>query len=564
VVLDASAPSPFAPKNDEEKPKDEDEAEAKEDSKNDKKEDAEAEVEKTVIDLEGIGARIVPLPVPAGNYQHLSAGNGKLFYLSVDFQSEQAARPDAPKGQQLLLFDMEERENAEVLQSVDGFEIDAKGKKLLVVGPGRSFSIVDAAKDQKAGEGTLDLSGLVTTIDYREEWAQIFHEAWRIERDFFWDPGMGGKDWEAIGKRYEKLLPWVAHRSDLNYLIGELIGELATSHTYVGGGDYPHIPHVGVGLLGVDFIPGEGYWQISKIYPGEDWDKNRVSPLRAPGLEVSEGNYLIAVNGVEVPVADNPYSHFQGMANQEITLLVNDKPSRKGAHEILVKAIGDESGLRYHDWVESNRRKVSEATDGKVGYMHVPNTSVAGLREFDKYLQAQTLKKALIVDERYNAGGMIPDFYTNKLKKRLLNFISPRNGKDMPWPPNTMFGPKVLLVNEFAGSGGDCFPWYFQQEKIGPVIGMRTWGGLVGYSRLIPMLDGGRVTAPEVAFWTPRNGGEWIVENHGVDPDIEIDNRPDLVAKGADPQLEKAIEVITKELAQQKPLPERPPYPRGR
>ncbi len=504
------------------------------------------------------------LPVPSGNYSGLSGGKGKLFYLSEDFESEQAARPDGPKGQELLVFDMEEREGAEVLGGINGFGIDAKGKKLLVLSAGGSYSIVDAAKDQKADDGVLDLSGLVTTIDYREEWAQIFHEAWRIERDYFWDPGMGGKDWDAIGKRYEKLLPWVAHRSDLNYLIGELIGELATSHTYVGGGDYPKIPHVGVGLLGVDFAPGEGYWRLAKIYPGEDWDEDRVAPLRAPGLDVKEGDYLIAVNGMEVPVGDNPYSHFQGMAEQEITLLINDKPSRKGAHEILVTTIGNESGLRYYDWVESNRRKVDEATDGRVGYMHVPNTSIAGLREFDKYLQAQTLKKALIVDERYNAGGMIPDFYTNKLKKRLLNFISPRDGKDMPWPPSTLFGPKVLLVNEFAGSGGDCFPWYFQQEKIGPVIGMRTWGGLVGYSRIIPMLDGGRVTAPEIAFWSPQNGGQWIVENHGVDPDIEVDNRPDLVAKGQDPQLEKAIEVVLKELKEQPPLPERPAYPRGR
>ena len=576
VILDRSEPSPFAPKSDEEGEEDDGAAKkddakkdsGKKDGKDDKagkdEDEGDEGVEPIVVDLEGISARVVALPVPAGSYTNLQAGKGKLFYGSIAFESQQAARPDAPRGFELKVFDMDEREENTVLGEISAFMLDAEGKKLLYRSAKGSYAIVDAAKGQKPGDGTLDFSGLSARVDYRQEWAQIFHEAWRIERDFFWDPDMGGKDWKKIGERYAKLLPWVAHRNDLNYLIGELIGELATSHSYVGGGDLPHGKRVSVGLLGVDFAGGEKYWRIARIYRGEDWDEDRLAPLAQPGLKVAEGDYLIAVDGVEIPGDANPYAYFQGKGEREVNLLVNDKPSRDGAHEILVTTITSERGLRYLDWVESKRAFVEKATDGKVGYMHVPNTSIAGLREFDKYLQGQVLKKALIVDERFNAGGMIPDFYTNKLKKGLLNFISPRNGVDTPWPPRTIYGPKVLIANEFAGSGGDAFPWYFQQERIGPVIGMRTWGGLVGISRQIPLIDGGRVTAPEIAFWTPANGGEWIVENHGVDPDIEVDNRPDLVAKGRDPQLEKAVEVILQELKQEKPWPPRPPYPRGR
>ncbi len=569
VVLSDQEPSPFAPQNDEEEldsnGKDDGKKDGKDgDGEKKEKDGKKDEIEPITVDLDGIGQRVVALPVSSGNYQNLQGGRNKLFYGSSAFESEQMARPDAPHGFTLKLFDMEEREENTVLDGVSGFMLDAAGKKLLYRGAEGGFAIVDAKKGQKKSDGKLDLSRVQARVDYREEWAQIFHEAWRIERDFFWDPDMGGKDWKKIGRRYEKLLPWVAHRRDLNYLIGELIGELATSHSYVGGGDLPHPKGVSVGLLGVDFAGGEKYWKLAKIYRGEDWDKSRVAPLARPGLEVAEGDYLIAVDGVEVPGDANPYAYFQGKGDREVALLVNHTPRREGAHEILVKTITSESGLRYLDWVETKRAWVDQATDGKVGYMHVPNTSIAGLREFDKYLQAQSLKQALIVDERFNAGGMIPDFYTDKLKKRLLNFISPRNGEDTPWPPRAIYGPKVLIVNEFAGSGGDAFPWYFQQEKIGPVIGMRTWGGLVGISRQLPLIDGGRVTAPEIAFWSPENGGEWIVENHGVDPDIVVDNRPDLEAKGQDPQLEKAVEVILEKLKREKPWPPRPPYPRGR
>jgi tricorn protease len=401
-----------------------------------------------------------------------------------------------------------------------------------------------------------------TAVDPRAEWKEIFQEAWRIERDFYWDPNMTGLDWDKLGKRYEALLPWVAHRSDLNYIIGEMISELSTSHTYVGGGDMPERKQVNVGLLGVDFAPDGGFYKLAKIYRGENWSAPGRSPLTEPGLKVKAGNYLIAVNGQVVRTPAEPYSFFQNLADQVVTLKINDKPSEEGAWEISVKPIPSESRIRYVDWVEETRAKVEKASNGRVAYMHVPDTSIGGLIQFDKYLNGQIGKEAIIVDERFNSGGMIPDFYTEKLKRTLLNMVSPREGKDLPWPPVAIYGPKVMLMNEHAGSGGDAFPWYFKREKIGPLVGTRTWGGLIGISHQIPLMDGGFVTAPDVAFWSTDNGGEWIVENVGVSPDYEVQQRPDLVVKGHDPQLEKALELVMEGLKTYKAPPARPKFPR--
>jgi tricorn protease len=348
----------------------------------------------------------------------------------------------------------------------------------------------------------------------------------------------------------------------LNYIIGEMIAELSTSHTYVGGGEFPDRKRFEVGMLGVDFEAGGGFYRLKRIYAGENWNENAHSPLTEPGLKVKAGDYLIAVNGTLARATADPYSYFQNLAGKVVTLRINDKPAEEGAWDISVKPVNGENQLRYWNWVEDNRRKVAEATGGRVGYMHVPDTSISGLIMFDKYLSAQAGMDGIIVDERYNSGGMIPDFYTEKLQRKLLNLISPRDGKDIPWPPLAVYGPKVMVVNELAGSGGDCFPWFFKRQGVGPVVGTRTWGGLIGISRQVPMLDGGGVTAPEVAFWSTDNGGEWVVENYGVDPDYVVEQRPDLVVKGQDPQLEKAIELVKAELKQYKWIPARPKYPR--
>jgi tricorn protease len=314
-------------------------------------------------------------------------------------------------------------------------------------------------------------------------------------------------------------------------------------------------------MLGADFEPDGNFYRIAKIYPGENWAEATRSPLTEPGLKVKAGDYLIAVDGREARSNLDVYAYLQNLAGKIVTLKINSKPSAEGAWEINVKPTASDNGVHYLDWIETNRRKVAEATGGRIGYMHVPDTAIAGIIAFDKQFSGQLDKDGIIVDERNNSGGFIPDFYTEKLKRQLLALIAPREGADVGVPPVAIYGPKIMLANELAGSGGDAFPWFFRREKIGPIVGTRTWGGLVGISRSIPLRDGGNVTAPEFAFWSADNGGEWIVENHGVDPDYEVPQRPDLVVSGHDPQLEKAIELANEALKGYKDIPPRPKYP---
>jgi tricorn protease len=557
LTLKAEEASPFKPESDEEKAG-EDKDKKDEKKKDEKKDEAPKPV---VIDFGGIATRVAPVPLPSGIYGNLDARKGMLFYVSQP-QESRAAGPDPdaiPKGV-LHVYDLEKREDKEILSGVEGYSLDKEGKKALYKA-GPVLGVIETAPGKKIGDGKLDLSGLQVRIDPRKEWKQIFHEAWRIERDFYWDPAMTGHNWEKIGERYEALLPWVAHRSDLNYLIGELIAELSTSHTYVGGGDRPKKANIPVGMLGADFEPDGGYYRIAKIYPGENWSEATRSPLTEPGLKVSAGEYLIAVNGQEAKSAQEIYSYFQNLAGKLVTLKVNSNPSDKGAWEIVVKPMPNEAGARYIDWFNTNRKKVEEATGGRIGYIYVPDTSIEGIIQFDKAFNAQLDKDGIIIDERYNQGGQIPDFYTEKLKRQLLTLLAARDTKDIPWPPVGIFGPKIMIVNELAGSGGDAFPWFFRREKIGPIVGTRTWGGLVGIGNVQPLRDGGTVTAPSFAFWSTDNGGEWIVEQHGVDPDYVVPQRPDLVVRGHDPQLEKAIALAKEALKDYKPFPPRPKYP---
>jgi tricorn protease len=579
MVLKSDEASPFAPQIDDEKDADEaKKADASADKKDEAKpevkteeaktsdektSDKKAEVKPIQIDLNGLGSRIVQVPVPVAMYAQLEARKEKIFFLSRPMEGTQAGHPGAsPAPATLHMYDIGKREDKVLLTGISNYDLDRDGKKVIYhAGPG-NYGIIDAAPGKKVGDGKLNLASLEVRVDPREEWKEIFHEAWRVERDFYWDPDMAGLDWKMLGQRYEALLPWVAHRSDLNYIIGEMIAELSTSHTYVNGGDVPDRKQIGTGLLGVDFALDNGYYKLAKIYRGENWDEASRSPLTEPGLKVKEGDYLIAVGGASARPPVNPYSFFDNLAGKIVTLKINDKPSDQGAWEISVKTIASEDGLRYHDWVESRRRIVSDATNGRIAYMHVPDTAIPGLMMFDKYFNGQIGKEGLIIDERYNRGGMIPTFYTEKIQRKLLTYLSPREGKDQPWPPAAIYGPKVMIVNELAGSGGDAFPWFFQQEKLGPIVGTRTWGGLVGIGRNIPLMDGGSVTAPEFAFWAPDKGGHWIVENHGVDPEYVVEQRPDLEVAGHDPQLEKAIELAKQGLDKSPVMPARPKYPR--
>jgi tricorn protease len=578
LTLKADEASPFAPQSDEEKA-----AEAKpaaggapggatpggappaEGAKPTDQKPEDKTPKPVQIDLDGLGNRITQVPVPAGIYQNLKAKKGKLFYISIPQETLQSGAPPSPQPPGTLhVYDLKAREDKVLLGGIGfNYDLSADGSKVLY-GSGPVWGITDAIPGKaKVGDGKLNTAAMQAVVDPKLEWPEIFRECWRIERDFYYDPNMGGLDWAKIGKRYEALLPYVAHRRDLSYIIGELISELSTSHTYVSGGENVPVPRVSVGMLGVDYDMDQGFYRFKKIFAGENWDSDSRSPLTEPGLKVKEGNYLIAVNGVPVRAANDVYSYFQGLANQVVSLKVNDKPSADGAWEIVVRPVGDDSHLRYIDWIESRRKIVDQATGGRIGYMHVTDTSIEGIIQFDKNLNAQLGKEGLIVDERYNHGGSIPDFYTEKLQRQMLAVLSSRNGADQPWPPNAIFGPKVMIVNELAGSGGDCFPYFFHEQKIGPIVGTRTWGGLIGYSRVIPTMDGGSVTAPEFAFWVVENGAaHWIVENHGVDPDYVVDQRPDLVVSGHDPQLEKAIELAMEALKKVPPMPARPAYPK--
>ena len=565
LTLKAGEPAPYGPQSDEEKGTEEKKAEEKKPESAapagktpEKKAEEKPAVKPIQIDIPGLAARVSQVPVPAGLYRHLVVRKDKLFYLSLPMEALQLAAPGPAPQPTLHVFDVKKREDKVVMQGAQDYEVDKEGAKMIYAAEGM-LGITEAAPGKKVGDGRLNTGAMQVLSDPQVEWPELLREAWRVERDFYWDPNMGGADWAAIGKRYETLLPWVAHRSDLNYIIGDMIAELDTSHTYVGGGDMPDRKRVGVGLLGADLTPDGEVFRITKIYPGENWSDATRSPLTEPGLKVKEGDYLIAVEGQPVRADREPYAYFQNMADKIITLKINDKPSAQGAWDVLVRTIPSEGNLRYLNWVETNRRKVDQATGGRVAYMHVPDTSVLGVVMFDKYFAGQLGKDGLIVDERYNHGGWSPDFYTEKLGRRVLLALSPRDGKDFV-PQAGYFGPKVMLVNERAGSGGDLFPYYFKKEKIGPLVGTRTWGGVVGMGGLPPMMDGSMVTAPGWAWWEPGPGGGWVVENHGVDPDIVVEQRPDLEVQGRDPQLEKAIELTLEGVKTIAPL-RKPPYP---
>ncbi|MGB7062039.1 MAG: S41 family peptidase [Candidatus Zixiibacteriota bacterium] len=569
ATLQADSLSPFAPESDEEKVDEDEEKEDDEDKDEDKDKDKDKKKDKEKgkdkskdiqIDLEGIDQRIVGVPIESGNYTSIAAAEGKLFYLATPAIRE---RGGSGNGQnELRMFDMEEREENTLISGIDGYNISPDGEKIIYKS-GNTYGIIDAKKgSNKVGDGKLSTSGMEMKVDPQGEWKQVFEEAWRLERDFFYDPDMHGVDWKGMKKKYGQLVPHVAHRWDLTYLLGELIGELTTSHTYVGGGKMPKSKPVNVGLLGADFEPDKnsGFYRFKKIYKGENWEKDRRAPLTEPGVVVKEGEYLIAVNGDEVRYPANPYQYFEKTVDKQVKIRVNDKPSSEGARELTVKPTGSEYQLRYLDWVETNRRKVDEATDGKVGYIHVPNTSIWGLNEFSRAFYAQTRKEGLIVDVRYNAGGMIPDMFMEHLQRRILSLWSRREGPLSRTPGVALHGHMACIINEDAGSGGDAFPYYFRELGLGPLIGKRTWGGLVGISRGVPLMDGGYVTVPEFAFINLE--GQWDVENYGVDPDIEVDNRPDLVIKGQDPQLERAIQEVMKKVKEEpKKLPGRPKYP---
>jgi len=393
-----------------------------------------------------------------------------------------------------------------------------------------------------------------------EEWRQMYREAWRIEREFFYDPNLHGLDLEKAQKKYAPYVGAVASRMDLNYLFAEMLGEITVGHLGVGGGDIPRAERVPSGLLGADYVVENGRYRFARIYSGENWNPQFQAPLTQPGVNVKTGEYLLAVDGREITGTDNVFKYFEGKAGKQVVLTVGPEPRMEGTREVTVVPISSETALRNFAWIEDNRRYVERITKGKVAYVYMPDTAFGGYTYFNRYFYAQVGREALIVDERFNGGGMLATDIIERFQRKLMSLVATRDGADEVQPQGAIFGPKVMLINEYAGSGGDAMPWYFQRAKVGPLVGKRTWGGLVGRAGAPRLLDGGYVTAPSSGVWSPD--GNWIAENIGVIPDVEVELDPALVRQGKDPQLDKAIEIIMDELAKNPlPKPKRPAYP---
>lgn len=541
VPLSREAKSPLAPKNDETAAK---ETEKKEDTskkqksssrKNDAKDDKDESVKPTVIDMNGFEERVVILPMKGGNYNNLTAVSGKLIYRHNP--STGSTDTDSP----IMYYDFEKREEKTIVKNANSYEVSADGKKMIISASGQ-FYIVDVGADKKL-EKKLFIDQMEMTVVPREEWKQIFSDAWRFERDFFYDPNMHGVDWNALRIQYGNLINEAITRWDVNFILGELIGEISSSHTYRGGGDTEAAPQKAVGYLGIDWGLKNGAYFVKRIVKGAPWDTEIRSALSAPGLKIKEGDYILAVNNVTIDTSKDPWAAFEGLADNTIELTVNSSPSLTGAWKVLVEPMKDETRLRNLEWIEGNRKRVEEATNGKIGYIYVPSTGVGdGQYELVRMFYAQHTKEGLIVDERFNNGGQIPDRFIELLNRKPLAFWAVRDGETWQFPPVANFGPKVMLINGWSGSGGDAFPDYFRKAGLGPLIGTRTWGGLIGISGAPALIDGGAVTVPTFRMYNPD--GTWFKEGHGVDPDIEVPEDPEQLAKGVDPQLEKAIQEV--------------------
>jgi tricorn protease len=505
------------------------------------------------IDFDDFEQRVVILPPKSGRYGSLAAVSGKLIYRRL---SRVGSRDEHSP---LLFYDLEKREEKTILDDAGSIELSADRNKLLVR-QNQVYAIIEPKEGQKMDK-RIDTGGFETTVDPVAEWKQIFTDAWRLERDFFYDPGMHGVDWKAMRERYGKLLDDAVTRVDVNYVIGELIGELNSSHTYRSGGDIERSTERAVGYLGCDFVLTNGAYRIAKIINGAPWDSEVRSPLLRPGVtNVHEGDYLLAVNGEPLDTKEDPWAAFQGLADKPVFLTVNSKPTLNGAREALVETLGSEARLRNLAWIDANRRKVEKLSDGKIGYVYVPDTGQNGQNELVRQWRGQITKAGLIIDERFNSGGQIPDRFVELLDRPLRNYWGVRDGKDWSWPPVAHYGPKAMLINGWSGSGGDCFPFYFKQSGLGPLVGQRTWGGLIGITGTPPLIDGGSVTVPTFGIYDVK--GEWIIESHGVDPDVEVVDDPGEMARGGDPQLERAVFEVQKAIRQnQMPEVKKPKYP---
>lgn len=530
LLLSKKTPSPLMPESDEEALK----------SDTSKTADASKKAAPTpMIETDNLEQRIIALPMPAGNYYHLNGSvEGKLYYVS-----------NTSGETSLMTYDITKRKAESVADNTNDYAISADGKKILYVS-GPQYGIAATGAKIAPGTGKLNTADLKTLVDPQKEWKQEFNELWRIERDFFYVENMHGADWKAIKAKYEPFLPFVGHRDDLNYLFHEMMAELVIGHNYVGAGDYPDQVIVNTGLLGADYEVKNGMYQFAKIYSGLSWNPTFKAPLAQPGIQVKAGDYLVAVNGTPVDANTNLYSLFQNTAGKQIRISTNSQPSLAGASEWVVQPIANESNLRLMDWVEGNRKKVDELSGGRVAYVYMPNTADDGYTFFNRYYFSQLDKDAVIVDDRFNGGGSAADYVIDLLSRNVTNYWKNRDGDIMKTPQGVIDGPKVMITNEYAASGGDLMPWMFQQKKLGTLVGKRTLGILVGIYNYPELMDGGMMTAPRLGIFS--KDGKWVVENEGIKPDIEVEMTPKEVIAGKDPQLEKAVEVLMKQLGPHK------------
>ncbi len=596
AVLNKDEKSPLAPESDEEnKPKDEKNADqdknkssdqAKEKSKDKSKGEDKSSPDKAAkgdkddkdkkkdepvvvkIDIEGIGQRILSLPIPAKNYLNMLPGKSGILFLAEGPQV--ITDEDQPNvNQTVQKFDLSKRKVDKLLEEVNDFTVSFDGEKILYR-KGESWATASAddgagsssgaANPPKPGFGPLKLDGWEVYVEPRAMWKQVYNETWRIERDFFYDPHYHGLDLEKAKKKYAPYLDGIASRDELTYLFQECLGEMTVGHMFVGGGETPEPKKVKGGLLGADYTLENGRYRIARVYNGENWNPGNEAPLTQPGVNVKPGDYILAVNGRELHSSDNIYSFFEETAGKQVVLKVGSNPDGKGSRDVTVVPVESEENLRHLAWIESNRRRVDQATGGRIAYVHVPNTAGGGYTSFNRYFFSQVGKEGAIIDERFNEGGQLADYIIDYLRRPIMSKVVTREGHDWSSPSEAIYGPKVMIINEMSGSGGDALPWYFRKAGIGQLVGKKTWGGLVGIGGYPELLDGGHVTAPRAAIYGLN--GDWEVENHGIPPDVEVDLDPAAWRTGHDAQLERAIEVVMQQLKEH-PLPQiqRPPYP---
>jgi tricorn protease len=550
VPLRLDVKSPIAARNDAEDPavdtgkKDDKKDDKADDKKDDKKADDKAPEKPpsppdVAIDLDHFEQRSVVLPPKSGTYADLKAVKGKLIYR----RSPRAGTHEEKTP--VIYFDLDAREEKTILDDADAIETTFDGKKMLVTSK-KKYAIVEI-KEKQTFEKPIALADIEVPVEPRAEWRQLFLDTYRFERDFFYDPGMHGVNWDAMKERYMTLLDDAVTRWDVNWIIGEFLGELNASHTYHGGGDLETAPTRSIGMLGVDWELAGGAYRVKRIIRGGPWDTDLRSPLDEPGVNVREGDYVLAVNGRPLDTKADPWASFEDLGKKTVVLTVGSSPSAAGARQVVVTCLDNEIELRFRAWIEERRQIVDKATGGKAGYLYVQSTGTDAQNELMRQFMAQWKKDGLVIDERWNSGGQIPDRFIELLNRPVLSYWAVRDAPAQRWPPVSHRGPQVMLINGWSGSGGDAFPFYFREAGLGPLIGTRTWGGLIGISGAPSLVDGGGITVPTFRMYDPK--GTWFAEGHGVDPDVPVDDDPTQLAKGTDPQLQRAIDEILKRIA---------------